>query len=137
VGGADGEVFTDKYGRVKVQFHWDLATSATRTPLVGSASHRLGRSGFGAQFLPASAPGGGDLPRRRPRPTAHHRHRLQRHPSGAVRCRNNARRAASARRARRAARAAASSASTTSKAKKRCSSRPSASSTSKSASTTR
>ncbi len=53
VGAADGEVFTDTDGRVKVQFHWDLDGKSDEH---ASAWIRVAQAwagpGFGAQFLP-------------------------------------------------------------------------------------
>ncbi|WP_227740979.1 hypothetical protein [Delftia tsuruhatensis] len=37
VGPAGEEIWTDEYGRIKVQFHWDRLGSRTRTPAAGSA----------------------------------------------------------------------------------------------------
>ena len=48
VGPAGEEIFTDKYGRVKVQFHWDRAGQERRRQLVlGPRRHPLGRQATG------------------------------------------------------------------------------------------
>lgn len=53
VGGAEGEVFTDSYGRVKVQFHWDLEGKRDEHSSCWiRVSQPWAGPGFGAQFLP-------------------------------------------------------------------------------------
>jgi type VI secretion system secreted protein VgrG len=53
VGGADGEVFTDNYGRVKVQFHWDLqGRKDEKSSSWIRVSQPWAGPSFGAQFLP-------------------------------------------------------------------------------------
>lgn len=53
VGGGEGEVFTDNYGRIKVQFHWDLEGKRDEK---SSSWIRVAQTwagpGFGSQFLP-------------------------------------------------------------------------------------
>ncbi len=53
VGGGEGEVFTDNYGRIKVQFHWDLEGKRDEK---SSCWIRVAQAwagpGFGSQFLP-------------------------------------------------------------------------------------
>lgn len=53
VGAADGEVFTDVHGRIKVQFHWDLeGKHDDRSSCFMRVSQPWAGPGFGAQFLP-------------------------------------------------------------------------------------
>jgi len=53
VGGAEGEVFTDPDGRVKVQFHWDLQGNRDENSSCWMrVSQAWAGPGFGAQFLP-------------------------------------------------------------------------------------
>ncbi|MFO0549290.1 MAG: type VI secretion system tip protein TssI/VgrG [Polyangiaceae bacterium] len=53
VGGAEGEVFTDAFGRVKVQFHWDLEGKRDEHSSCWiRVSQPWAGPGFGAQFLP-------------------------------------------------------------------------------------
>lgn len=53
VGGAEGEVFTDNEGRVKVQFHWDLTGKRDENSSTWiRVSQAWAGPGFGAQFLP-------------------------------------------------------------------------------------
>jgi type VI secretion system secreted protein VgrG len=53
VGGAEGEVFTDSYGRVKVQFHWDLqGKKDEKSSTWIRVSQPWAGPSFGAQFLP-------------------------------------------------------------------------------------
>jgi type VI secretion system secreted protein VgrG len=47
----DKESWTDKYGRIKVQFHWDRATSGDHSCWVRVAQSWSGK-GWGAQFVP-------------------------------------------------------------------------------------
>ncbi len=49
VGKAGEEIWTDKYGRVKVQFHWDRAARRTRTARAGSASRTPGPASRGGR----------------------------------------------------------------------------------------
>ena len=88
VGPAGEEIYTDKYGRVKVQFHWDReGRRRTRTARAGSACHSRGPARPGAAIdHPAHRPGGHRrLPRGRSRPADHHRPRLQRRADAALR----------------------------------------------------
>ena len=86
VGPAGEELFTDKYGRVKVQFFWDRKgqkneKSSCWVPGVSSVGRQELRHGPRA----AHRPGGGDpLPGRRSRPAADHRPRLQRRADATV-----------------------------------------------------
>lgn len=53
VGGAEGETFTDSYGRIKVQFHWDLeGRRDDRASCWIRVAQAWAGAGFGAQFLP-------------------------------------------------------------------------------------
>ncbi len=49
VGPAGDEIYTDKYGRVKVQFHWDRGARRTRTARAGCACRTRGRARAGAR----------------------------------------------------------------------------------------
>ena len=79
------EIFTDKYGRVKVQFHWDREG---KNDADSSCWVRVGQLWAGKRwgaFLAAHRPGGDRrFPGRRPRPADHRRQRLQRRPDAAV-----------------------------------------------------
>ena len=88
---AGDEIHTDKYGRVKVQFHWDRDGKKNENELLlASASASRGRARSSACM---ALPRIGDevvveLPRRQSGPPADHRPRLQRHQHAAVgRCR--------------------------------------------------
>ena len=80
------EIFTDKYGRVKVQFHWDRLAEERREEFVlGARVAPLGGQELRRHPHPAHGPGGGGrLSGRRPRPAADHRPRLQRRADAAV-----------------------------------------------------
>lgn len=53
VGASEGEVFTDNYGRVKVQFHWDLQGKRDEKSSTWiRVSQPWAGPSFGAQFLP-------------------------------------------------------------------------------------
>jgi len=52
VGQKGKEIDPDKYGRVKVQFHWIVTENATRTALVGCGSPSLGGKKWGAICIP-------------------------------------------------------------------------------------
>ena len=54
VGPAGEEIYTDKYGRVKVQFHWDRRARTTRTARAGSRRRSPGRARTGVR-LPCRA----------------------------------------------------------------------------------
>ena len=80
VGTQGFDIDTDKYGRVKVVFHWDRE----HTPDDADSScwdprrHPLGRQAVGHDPHSPDRPGGDrHLSRRRPRPAAHHGHGLQ------------------------------------------------------------
>ena len=81
VGPAGEEIFTDKYGRVKVQFHWDREGKNDEN---SSCWMRVGAAPSAARSTGSSSiPRGGrevvvDVPGRRPRPADHRRQRLQR-----------------------------------------------------------
>ncbi len=49
VGPKGEEIWTDKYGRVKVQFHWDRRGARTRRARASCASRRCGRAAAGAR----------------------------------------------------------------------------------------
>ncbi len=49
VGPSGDEIHTDKYGRVKVQFHWDRDGKSTRRAPAGCASRRRGRGQSGGR----------------------------------------------------------------------------------------
>ena len=108
VGPAGEEIYTDKYGRVKVQFHWDRdgkkdENSSCWIRVVAA----LGRQELGRGRHPAHRPGGDRrVPRGRPRPADHHRPRLQRRADAAVRAAGATRRRAASRAAARSAAAA-------------------------------
>ena len=87
VGPAGEEIFTDKYARVKVQFHWDrLGKRDENSSCFVRVSLGLGRRGLGLHPDPAHRPGGDRrLPRGRPRPADHHRPGLQRRRDAALR----------------------------------------------------
>lgn len=48
VGKSGEEIWTDKYGRIKVQFHWDLVGGNNENSRAGSASRRAGPARAGA-----------------------------------------------------------------------------------------
>ncbi|MCK7513611.1 MAG: hypothetical protein MZV70_62700 [Desulfobacterales bacterium] len=73
VGPEGDEIYTDKYGRVKVQFHWDREGKRDEnSSLLGARVRSPGRARAGAiDRDTAHRPGGGrGVPRRRPRPAA-------------------------------------------------------------------
>ena len=87
VGPPGEEIFTDKYGRVKVQFHWDREG---KNDADSSCWVRVGTPWAGKQWgddpHPADRPGGDRrLPGGRPRPADHRRQRLQRRQDAALR----------------------------------------------------
>ena len=87
VGPTGEEIYTDKYGRVKVQFHWDRLGKRDEN---SSCCIRVSATWAGAQLGlhpdPAHRPGGDRrLPRGRPRPADHHRPGLQRRADAALR----------------------------------------------------
>ncbi len=86
VGPGGEEIFTDKYGRVKVQFHWDrYGKKNEKSSCWVRVSHPWAGKNFGVDAHPAHRPGGGRrLPRRRPGPADDHRPRLQRGADAAV-----------------------------------------------------
>ena len=79
-GPAGEEIHTDKYGRVKVQFHWDrLGQKDENTSCWIRVSQGWAGQELGPDPHPAHRPGGDRrLPRRRPGPADRHRARLQR-----------------------------------------------------------
>ena len=87
VGPSGEEIFTDKYARVKVQFHWDrLGKKDENSSCFVRVSHDLGRRGLGLHPDPAHRPGGDRrLHRGRPGPADHHRPGLQRRRDAALR----------------------------------------------------
>ena len=142
VGPAGEEIYTDKYGRVKVQFHWDRERQEGREQLVlDPRVAAVGRQGLGRRLHPAHRPGGDRrLPRRRSRPADHHRPRLQRRADAAVRrCRRTRRRPASRAAARKGGSRTTStrSASRTRRARSRSTSTPRRTRTSRSRTTRR
>ncbi len=53
VGPNANEIYTDQYGRVKIQFHWDrLGTSDEKSSCWVRVGQMWAGSGFGAQFVP-------------------------------------------------------------------------------------
>ena len=70
VGPAGEEIFTDKYGRVKVQFHWDReGKNDANSSCWIRVAHALGRQAVGHDPHPAHRPGSHRrFPRRRSRP---------------------------------------------------------------------
>ena len=87
VGNPGDEIFTDKYGRVKVQFPWDRQgqhdANSSCWVRVGDP---LGGQAVGHDPHPASRPGSHcGLRGRRPRPADHRRQRLQRRADAPVR----------------------------------------------------
>ena len=87
VGPGGDEIYTDKYGRVKVQFHWDRLRQEGREQLVlDPRVAAVGGQGLGLGLDAAHRPGGDRrFPRRRSRSADHHRARLQRREPAAVR----------------------------------------------------
>ena len=86
VGPAGDEIHTDKYGRVKVFFHWDrVGKKDEHELLLGARQHAVGeqqvRHGGAAAHRRR---GGGGLPRRQSGPPADHRPGLQRHQHAAL-----------------------------------------------------
>jgi type VI secretion system secreted protein VgrG len=78
VGKAGEEIWTDKYGRIKVQFHWDRVGKATTPARAGCACAGLGRQGLGRDVRAAHRHGSGrQLPRGRSGPAAGHGLRVQ------------------------------------------------------------
>ena len=87
VGPAGEEIYTDKYGRVKVQFHWDrYGKKDENSSCWIRVSQPWAGKGWGVGLDAAHRPGGDRrFPRRRSRPADHHRPRLQRREPAAVR----------------------------------------------------
>ncbi len=87
VGPGGEEIYTDKYGRVKVQFHWDrYGKKDENSSCWIRVSQPWAGKNWGGIDHPAHRPGGDRrLPRGRPRPADHHRPRLQRRADAAVR----------------------------------------------------
>ena len=91
VGPKGEEIYTDEYGRVKVQFHWDRVgkndenSSCWVRVGAGLGRRRLGRDGHPAHRAGSDrgVPGG------RPGPADHHRPRLQRGQPAALRLPGN------------------------------------------------
>jgi type VI secretion system secreted protein VgrG len=80
VGPAGEEIFTDKYSRVKVQFHWDREgqNDSSSSCWVRVGTPWAGKQ-WGAIHIPRIGPRGRRrLSGRRPRPADHRRQRLQR-----------------------------------------------------------
>ena len=81
VAGPAGEkIWTDKYGRVKVQFHWDReGASDEKSSCWVRVAQVWAGTNWGRDACPADRTGGHRrLSRGRPRPADHHRARLQR-----------------------------------------------------------
>ena len=82
VGPSGEEIYPDKYGRVKVQFHWDREGKRNENSscwIRVRAGHR--RQELGHDPHSADRPGSRrQLPGRQPRPAHHHRRGLQRRP---------------------------------------------------------
>ena len=87
VGPAGDEIYTDKYGRVKVQFHWDRVREEGSEQLVlDPRVAPVGRQGVGRGVDAAHRAGGHRrFPGRRPRSADHHRPRVQRRQPAPVR----------------------------------------------------
>ena len=89
VGPAGDEIYTDKYGRVKVLFHWDREGEKKKDEncfVLGPGVTAVGGQGLGRRGHPAHRPGGHRrLPRGRSRSADHHRAGLQRRADAAVR----------------------------------------------------
>ena len=87
VGPAGDEIYTDKYGRVKVQFHWDrYGKKDEKSSCWIRVSHPWAGKGWGAIVDAAHRPGGDRrFSRRRSRSADHHRPRVQRRATAAVR----------------------------------------------------
>ena len=86
VGPAGAEIFTDKYGRVKVQFHWDREgkDDANSSCWIRVASPWAGQE-LGHGPHPADRPGSAHrFPGRRSGPAHHCGQRVQRRPNAAV-----------------------------------------------------
>ena len=80
------EIWTDKYGRVKVQFHWDRYSKADEN---SSCWIRVAQAWAGKKWgshAHSADRAGGDrrVPRGRPRPPDHHRPGVQRRCDAAV-----------------------------------------------------
>ena len=78
VGRSGEEIYSDKYGRVKVQFHWDRkGTNDENSSCWVRVSQDWAGKNWGAVFIPRIGPGGDrGLSGRRSRPAADHRSRL-------------------------------------------------------------
>ena len=84
----DGEIDTDKYGRIKVHFHWDRKSEdePDGRSMWCRVAQVWGRGEMGRHIHPAQGHGSaGPLHRRRPGPAGHHRLALQRRQHAAVR----------------------------------------------------
>ena len=77
VGPAGEEIFTDKYGRVKVQFHWDRQGKNDENSSCWMRSQPWAGKNWGAIPSPHRPGGHRRLPRRRSRPADHHRSHLE------------------------------------------------------------
>ena len=86
-GKSNEEIYTDEYGRVKVQFHWDrYGGEGRKDDLLDPCRSDLGRQELGRHVHSAHRPGGDRrLPGGRPRPADHHRQGLQRPADRALR----------------------------------------------------
>ena len=87
VGPGGEEIYTDKYGRVKVQFHWDRdGKKDENSSCWVRVSQPWAGKNWGVVATAAHRPGSDRrLPRRRSRSADHHRPRLQRRADAAVR----------------------------------------------------
>ena len=93
VGPAGDEIYTDKYGQVKVQFHWDRQGKKRREQLLlDPRVADVGGQGMGIGVDAANRPRGDRrFPRRRSGPADHPRQRAQRGQRAAAhRCRQRA-----------------------------------------------
>ncbi len=86
-GPSGDEIHTDKYGRVKVQFHWDRYGKKNENSSCWiRVSHPWAGKNWGIGGNPAHRAGGDRrVPRGRSRPADHHRPRVQRGADAAVR----------------------------------------------------
>ncbi len=87
VGASGSEIFSDKFGRVKVQFYWDREGQLDEKRLVlGAGCANLGRQAMGRDPDPAGRAGGDNrLPGRRSGSADHNRTRLQRRATAPLR----------------------------------------------------
>ena len=80
------EIYTDKYGRVKVQFHWDREGPRREEFVLDPCLLDVRRWAVRVDLHSADRPGGGGrLPGGGPGPSADHGERVQRGPDAAVR----------------------------------------------------